>query len=464
MPGNITKVSIKESLSTRLLLFTVFFVIIAEILIYVPSIANFRVTWINQKLAEANIAILVVEAAPDYIVSRLLTDELLSSTETHVIARRIDNENQQILMKTEPIEVAERFDMRNISWWQSVKDAFASLSRMQEASYLIQITGNASGDNNDEIIVVLDESLLCHDMYIYSRNIVLFTIIISLFTAMLVYYSLSNLLVRPVKKITDNMIAFRHAPEDLTKRFNPEERNDEIGVVMRELAVMQDDIRKALNQKNHLAKLGSAISNINHDLRNMLASVQLVTDHLSSIDNPIVQKLVPRFVKSLDRAIRLCENTLQYGGGELETPHPETFNLQNLVDDVSTSLGLMEDSDVRLINKVEGGFELTADNDQFFRVIMNVCRNAIQAIPAKGTITIKSAVEGDDTVIDIIDSGPGISSRVKENLFQPFKSGSQEGTGLGLAISRETVRAHGGTLDLYDTSAKGSTFRIILPR
>jgi len=463
MQSIITKVSIKESLSTRLLLFTIIFVIVAEILIYAPSIANFRVTWIEQKLAESNIAILVVEAAPDYIVSRLLADELLSSTETYGIARRIDNENQQILMRTDPFHIEQRFDMRNISWGQSVKDAFASLSRIQEISYLIEITGNANGESNDEIIIVFDESLLCHDMYIYSRNIVLFTIIISLFTAMLVYYSLSNLLVQPVKRITDNMIAFRHAPEDLTNRFKPEKRNDEIGVVMRELAVMQDDIRKALNQKNHLAKLGSAISNINHDLRNMLASVQLVTDHLTSIDNPIVQKLVPRFVNSLDRAIRLCENTLQYSSGELETPHPERFNLQSLVDDVSISLGLVEDSDIRLINKVEKGFEITADNDQFFRVIMNVCRNAIQAIAGKGTITIKSAIEGDDNVIDIIDSGPGISSKVKENIFQPFKSGSQEGTGLGLAISREIVKAHGGTLDLYDTSAKGSTFRIILP-
>ena len=159
MQSIITKVSIKESLSTRLLLFTIIFVIVAEILIYAPSIANFRVTWIEQKLAESNIAILVVEAAPDYIVSRLLADELLSSTETYGIARRIDNENQQILMRTDPFHIEQRFDMRNISWGQSVKDAFASLSRIQEISYLIEITGNANGESNDEIIIVFDENV-----------------------------------------------------------------------------------------------------------------------------------------------------------------------------------------------------------------------------------------------------------------------------------------------------------------
>jgi hypothetical protein len=184
---------------------------------------------------------------------------------------------------------------------------------------------------------------------------------------------------------------------------------------------------------------------------------------LSTIDNPIVQKLAPRFVKSLDRAIRLCENTLQYGGGELETPHPQIFNLKVLVDDVSTSLGLMEDSNVQLINNIKANFHINADNDQIFRVIMNICRNALQAIPDKGTITVDSKCEDDNLIIDIFDDGPGIPEKIRENLFQPFKSGSKGGSGLGLAISREIIKAHGGTLDLIDSGSDGSKFRIILP-
>ncbi|MDA7569373.1 HAMP domain-containing histidine kinase [Emcibacteraceae bacterium] len=464
MAGILKKLSIKESLSARLLLFTICFVLIAEVLIYVPSIANFRENWIEQKIAEANIAILVLEAAPDYIVSRMLTDELLISTENYSIMRRFDDGmDPQVLRAMEPYNVSARFDIRNVPWTESVRDAFETLIFMNRENYLMEVTGNASGEYGGEIVVVFDEILLCHDMLIYSRNIVLLTIVISLFTAMLVYYSLSNLLVRPVQKITDNMIAFRHAPEDLTKKFIPEDREDEIGLVMQELARMQDDVRKALNQKDHLAKLGGAISNINHDLRNMLSSAQLVSDHLSTIDDPVVQQLAPRFVKAIDRAIRLCENTLQYGGSEVEELNVKTFNLHNLVDDVTTSLGLYENENIKLQNNIATEQKIKADNDQLFRVLMNICRNAVQAIGETGNITINGIVENSQITVDISDDALGIPEKIKENLFQPFKTGSRGGTGLGLAISKEIITAHGGTLDLLKSDASGTTFRIILP-
>lgn len=464
MAGILKKLSIKESLSARLLLFTICFVLIAEVLIYVPSIANFRENWIEQKIAEANIAILVLEAAPDYIVSRMLTDELLISTENYSIMRRFDDGmDPQVLRAMEPYNVSARFDIRNVPWTESVRDAFETLIFMNRENYLMEVTGNASGEYGGEIVVVFDEILLCHDMLIYSRNIVLLTIVISLFTAMLVYYSLSNLLVRPVQKITDNMIAFRHAPEDLTKKFIPEDREDEIGLVMQELARMQDDVRKALNQKDHLAKLGGAISNINHDLRNMLSSAQLVSDHLSTIDDPVVQQLAPRFVKAIDRAIRLCENTLQYGGSEVEELNVKTFNLHNLVDDVTTSLGLYENENIKLQNNIATEQKIKADNDQLFRVLMNICRNAVQAIGETENITINGIVENSQITVDISDDALGIPEKIKENLFQPFKTGSRGGTGLGLAISKEIITAHGGTLDLLKSDASGTTFRIILP-
>jgi len=226
---------------------------------------------------------------------------------------------------------------------------------------------------------------------------------------------------------------------------------------------MQDDVRKALNQKDHLAKLGGAISNINHDLRNMLSSAQLVSDHLSTVDNPVVQQLTPRFVKAIDRAIRLCENTLQYGGSDVEELNLQTFNLHNLIDDVSTSLGLLENDSIKLNNGIANDQKIKADNDQLFRVLMNINRNAIQAIGESGNITVTGTVQNDYITIDVSDDALGIPEKIKENLFQPFKTGSRGGTGLGLAISKEIITAHGGTLDLLKSDAKGSTFLILLP-
>ncbi len=463
MLGKLKIISIEKSLSARLLLLTIFSVLIVEIFFYVPSIANFRLTWIEQKLAEAHIAIMVVEAAPDFMVSRLLTDQLLASSENYSIMRQFQDGEQQALMAVQPFAVSKQIDIRDVSWFQSIKDALGTMVNMNRTGYLIEARGNVAGEETEEIIIVFDEQLLCSDMLDYSLNILIISVIISVFVGMFLYYNLSRQLVQPVKKITENLISFRHAPEDMTKRFEPDDRKDEIGVVMRELATMQDEIRKALNQKDHLAKLGGAISNINHDLRNMLSSAQLVSDHLSTIDDPVVQQLAPRFVKAIDRAIRLCEHTLEYGGGKSEELNLRTFNLHNLVADVSTSLGLFDQSKVILHNKVDIDQKLTADNDQIFRVLMNLCRNAVQAIGESGNITVTAELSEDQITIDITDDALGIPEKIKENLFQPFKSGSRGGTGLGLAISKEIITAHGGTLDLLESSPNGSTFRIVLP-
>jgi signal transduction histidine kinase len=463
MATNMKKLSFTKSLSLRLLLLTIGFVFIAEILIYVPSVANFRQTWLEEKIAAANIAILVIEAAPDYMVSRLLTDELLVSTQMTSITRKINEDEIRVLSSVKEFEINKRYDLRNATWWDQVRDAFTTMLHYQDHTSNIEVTDYAMTGKMEDIVIVFNEDLLCHEMYSYSWNIFFLSLAISLLTALFLYYSITKLLIRPVKVITESMISFRRAPEDQTNKYKPEERTDEIGVVMHELAEMQDEIRKALNQKNHLAKLGSAISKINHDLRNMLKSAQLVSEHLSTIKNPVVQKLTPRFVSAIDRAIRLCENTLQYGGGNNEAPVLHNFDLNPLIDEVTVSLGLLDGGNIKLVNNLGTRMTVIADNDQLFRVFMNLCRNALQALGAKGTITINGHKEDDKLIIDICDNGQGIPEKIKENIFQPFKSNTKGGTGLGLAISREIIKAHGGTLELLKSDTEGSIFRIILP-
>lgn len=249
MLGNFKKISIEKSLTTRLLLLTIFSVLTVEIFFYVPSIANFRLTWIEQKLAEANIAIMVVEATPDFMVSRLLTDQLLASSENYSIIRQFPDGGQQALMHIDPFEISKQVDIRTVSWLQSIKDALGTMINMNRTGFLIEARANAVGEESEEIIIVFDEHLLCADMLDYSLNILIISIIISVFVGIFLYYNLSRQLVLPVEKITGNLIAFRNAPEDMTKRFEPDNRKDEIGVVMRELAIMQDEVRRALNQR-----------------------------------------------------------------------------------------------------------------------------------------------------------------------------------------------------------------------
>ncbi|WP_321397089.1 HAMP domain-containing sensor histidine kinase [Emcibacter sp.] len=460
--------SLRNRLSNRLLLLTIGFVMLAEVLIYVPSIANFRLNWLKEKLGAAQIAILAIEAAPDYMVGEKLSWQLLDSAGVLAIVRKKDDNRELVLGTDRPLDVEARYDIRSTGWWMLVRDAVDAMWHNHPHSRLIEVTGYTSDESMDFLQIIFEEELLCHAMFSYSRNVLLLSILISLLTAGLLYYSLNRLLIRPVRKITDSMIAFREAPEDTRRQFTPEDREDEIGVVMQELAVMQDEVRKALNQKTHLANLGVAVSKINHDLRNILASAQLVSDHLSTLRDPTVQKLTPRFVSAIDRAIRLCENTLQYGKAEVEKPRLETVSLKPLIDDMTISLGLMEDGPVRIINDIPTGLTVAADPDQLFRVFLNLGRNAVQAMEHarlnKGELTVTGRMEdGGNAIIDFCDNGPGIPARIQEHLFHPFHGSSNGGAGLGLAIAREIIEAHGGGITLTGSGPDGTCFRIELP-
>ncbi len=466
MAGKPKFFSIRSNLSVQLLLLTIFFVLLAEIFIYVPSIINFRKTWLEQRLTAANIAILAIEAAPDHMISEMLSRELLDNAQVVAISLKQKDRRQLVLNTDQPLKIAARYDLRHPTYWAQIRDTMEVLFRFHPAGSLIQATGYvnfAKTDDRASIEITFYEKLLCDDMRKFSINVMLLSIIISLITAGLVYFSLSCLLIRPVQKMTRSVMAFRASPEVTTEDLSAGGRQDEIGIVMRELGTMQEEIRKALIQKKHLALLGESVSKINHDLRNILSSAQMVTDHLSSIDNPVVQKLAPRFVTAIDRAIRLCENTLKYGRADMEKPGLATVDLGNIIDEVILSLGLADMKDLHFHRQIPAGFTIEADPDQIFRVFLNLTRNALQAMEKSGDITLTARREQDQTIIDITDNGPGIPDRIKATLFQPFHGSATDGAGLGLAISREIIEAHGGSLTLTHSDSHGSHFTIILP-
>lgn len=466
MTNKINHFSIRSNLSVKLLLLTIFFVLLAEVFIYIPSVINFRKTWLEERMVAANIAILAIEAAPDHMISEMLTKKLLGNAKMVAISVKHKDTRQLLLNTDTPLAIAGRYDLRNLSYWEMLRDTFAILYHKQNHKSLIQVTGYISDtqpDNDSFIEIIFHEDLLCEDMHNFSVNVMLLSIIISLITAGLVYFSLSLLLIRPVQRITNNVIAFRESPEIAANKLSAEGRQDEIGIIMEELGIMQDEIRKALAQKKHLAALGESVSKINHDLRNILSSAQMVTDHLSNIDNPIVQKLAPRFVTAVDRAIRLCENSLKYGKAEVEEPETSPIKLHQILEDVSISLGILDLEALSFNNNIPEDFTLKADSDQLFRVFLNLCRNALQAMTQEGEIILSAYHEENHTVIDIIDNGPGIPARIKDHIFRPFHGSSNGGSGLGLAISKELVEAHGGHLGLIKSDETGTHFRVTLP-
>ncbi|HBF98373.1 MAG TPA: histidine kinase, partial [Alphaproteobacteria bacterium] len=160
--------------------------------------------------------------------------------------------------------------------------------------------------------MVMLEAPLRTAMYEYSRNILALSLVISIITAGLIYITLHWLLIRPIRAITHSMVRFRTAPEDTENIIIPSQRSDEVGTAETELAAMQQVVRQALQQKKHLTELGGAVSRISHDLRNILAHAQLVSDRLSALKDPTVRQLTPGLIQSIGRAIDLCTDTLSY--------------------------------------------------------------------------------------------------------------------------------------------------------
>ena len=455
-------------LSGKLLLLTIVFVMVAEIMIYVPSVANFRLNWLNDRLAAAHTAALVLDAAPSGMVPESLANQILRSIGAYAVVMKMGNQRRLLAASNMPTSIAQDIDMRNLTWWKSIVDAFDTLLMCKPGDN-IRVVG-AAPMGGDFLEIILDEAPMCKAMWTFSVNILLLSLAISCITAMLVFLALHYLFVRPMWRITRNMVAFRADPENPSRVIAQSGRRDEIGTAEEELGAMQQELASMLQQQSRLAALGLAVSKINHDLRNLLASAQLFSDQLSTSPDPKVQRFAPKLMRALERAIAFCQSTLSYGGAQEPPPERRTIQVEPLIEEVHEALGLGLDVPIRWIVAVERGLTMEADHDQLFRVLVNVARNAVQALEARGArdpardqIRITGRREGSVVVIEVSDTGPGVPEKARAHLFQAFQGSTRAGgTGLGLAIAAELVRAHGGEIRLVPGTI-GATFSITIP-
>ncbi len=455
------------SLSTKLLMLTIAFVMLAEVLIFAPWVANYRKNWLLDRLTAAQIASLALEAAPEHMLPEKLRRELLDTAGVRAVALRRDELRQLVLQMDGTREIDTTYDLREASWFSLLADGLYVF--VAPEGRMIRIIGEPEIGPGNLIEIVMDERPLQIALFGFAWNVFLVSLLISFITAALVYLSLNALLVRPMSRLTWNMVRFRENPEDRSRVIVPSTRNDEVGMAEKELADMQTDLADMLQQKSRLAALGLAVSKINHDLRNILATAQLLSDRMVISSDPIVQRFAPKLILSLDRAIQLCTETLRFGKTSELAPKRAHFPLGPLVEEAADSAGLLEHSLIQWRPGAPSDLEIDADRDQLFRVLSNLLRNATQILekaPVNGAspeIALLAERYGDRVIITISDNGPGVPVRVRQHLFEPFTSSSRDGgTGLGLAISAEIARSHGGNLTLLDTT-RGASFRLEIP-
>jgi hypothetical protein len=453
-----------NSLSGRFLLLTVIFVMLAEILIFVPSVARFREDYLLDRLERAQIASLALLA--DDMISAELEAELLDNAGVYNVVLRRNEMRELVLSSAIPAPVSRSFDLRDPGALQLIRDAMRRLAVTE--GEIVRVIGSPSREAGQLIEVTMDTAELRAAMIDYGLRILLLSAVISVMTAGLLFFAVRVLLVKPIKGVVRHMQAYAAAPEDARRVIRPSAPVRELREAEEALLTLQTQLTQSLRQKERLAQLGGAVARVSHDLRNILTSAQLFTDRIERSEDPAVRRLAPKLVNSITRAVSLCESTLAFGRAEEPAPVLTLFNLAELAHEMLEAERLaIGDHDVSLSEDVPAGLMMRGDPEQIYRALANMVRNARQAIVASGKpgeINLAARAEEADWVITVSDTGPGLPPKARDHLFQPFQGGARKGgTGLGLAIVSELVRGHGGTLRLVSSDETGTVFEIRLP-
>jgi len=456
-----------NSLSGRFLILTVVFVMLAEVLIFVPSVARFREDYLLNRLERAQIASLALLTTPDDMIAPELETELLANAEVYNVVLQRDEVRELILSKPVPAPIYATYDLRDPMAFVLIRDALMGL--VERDDHVIRVIGTPVREAGEVIEITMPSGPLRDALVDYGIRILILSAAISIFTATLLFLAVRRVLVKPIRRVVDHMTAYAEAPEDARRVITPDAGVSELRAAEDALMSLQTQLTSALRQKDRLAQLGGAVAKISHDLRNVLTVAQLLADRMESSDDPTVQRAAPKLVKAITRAVTLCESTLAFGKAEERPPELSRFALLPLIEDVIGSEELSCTSDVVTFSaQVDPALTIRADFDQLHRVMTNLVRNARQAIESSGKtgqIEIRAQEMPEHWTIAVHDSGPGLPPKARENLFTAFQGGARKGgTGLGLVIAAELVRGHGGKLELGESDENGTEFRICLPR
>ena len=453
-------------LSARLLVLTVVFAGLGGALAIPPALASFEKQWLLDRVRAAELASLAAEVAPDRVVSEQLKTQLLEGAGVEIVAVSSDGVRRLVFANARPARAPYLVDLRDRAAGLGL---FAPFQTLLGPGDRVRVMAEPRFRKADFIEFVATDTELKKALAGYLWRLVAIVAGVAALAGLIVYVALNLFLVRPMQRITFSMERFRADPEDPEAEVQLSGRRDEIGRAEVELGRMQVDLRAALSSRARLAALGEAVAKINHDLKNMLTGAQLASERLAASSDPKVSQALPRLERALDRAVKLASGVLAYGKTQEAAPEIQTLRLTDALAEAAAEARLT-DSGMKLVTRVGATDQVIADPDQLHRILVNLLRNARQAIEHQpdrvGPPRIEVSLEavGGASLIRISDNGPGVPERIRERLFQPFAgSGRPDSTGLGLAIARELAQGHGGDLILSVTGEEGTVFELRLP-
>ncbi|MEE9347583.1 MAG: HAMP domain-containing sensor histidine kinase [Robiginitomaculum sp.] len=470
-------------LSGKLLILTILFVMLAELILFIPSAAMYRQDWLGQRAQAAQQLTLAIMSVENYQSSAALTGRFMRDTDVTAIMQRRDGMTEQVLGMAPAnahYVIADYRAPRKLPDFGSMFSGYFSPAvktangKAMDCYLRVLVTPSVPSATSLEIIIPrqAEKDALME----YLRRVIGLSTLIALLTGTLIYMALSWLIVRPLQRLERALSNFREDPERRAGTIVASNRRDEIGALEREFIDLKTGIRGALKQKDRLAALGLAVAKINHDLRNVLTSAQLISDRLATDSEERVRYMGQRLVRAIDRGVKLCAATLNYSKSSEDAPRPINMHAASLIGEAAGEV-MTGFNGALWINDIAKDAFLHADPDHVYRIFSNLFRNALQAMgqamaghehAGADTLRVHSEIINNEAGkafahIYVSDSGPGLSARAQDSLFKPFTGDSKTGTGLGLTLSRELARAHGGDLRLESSSENGAVFVVELP-
>jgi PAS domain S-box-containing protein len=223
------------------------------------------------------------------------------------------------------------------------------------------------------------------------------------------------------------------------------------------------DANERLIKSERLAAIGELAGMVGHDLRNPLAGIKNATYYLkkkgATISETQNKEMLEIIDKAIDHSDKIINDLLEYSR-EMHLELTES-TLPTLLD---AALRMIHVPDrIQLLNNVSEEIAIRVDVDKIMRILLNLIKNAIDAMPEKGTLEISSSHTGDFIKIAFADTGTGIPKEVLPKIFVPLFTTKAQGMGFGLAICKRIVEAHEGTIKVKTKVNNGTIFTITLP-
>lgn len=255
----------------------------------------------------------------------------------------------------------------------------------------------------------------------------------------------------------------------------PTERRDEIGLLARSfdgmISRLREDhsLRERLRTAEHLASAGQFARHIAHEIKNPLNFINLSIDHIADTYRPkSVEEAEPfdilvRHIKNeITRISHFSESFLEYGRPfELRLRRCEIDSL--LGDVLALAAAQARDAQIRIVRETAPLPALQVDADFLRTGLYNIVKNAFEAMPSGGTLTVRSRMDDAFLTLIFTDTGKGVAKEHRDMLFTPFFSTKPGGLGLGLALTRRVIEEHGGTVQVESSPSHGSTVLLSLP-